>query len=53
LQMTVNDQGEPGTSDLVTFQLMSGDGSTLLFSSNWSGTKTVEQVLGGGNVQVR
>ena len=52
-QMTINDQGEPGTSDLVTFQLMSADGTTLLFSSNWSGTKTVEQVLGGGNVQVR
>jgi len=30
----------------------SGTGA-LLFSSNWSGTQTVEQILGGGNVQMR
>jgi len=28
-------------------------GSTLVYSSNWSGTKTIEQTLGGGNLQVR
>jgi hypothetical protein len=25
----------------------------LLFSSNWTGTQTIEQILGGGNLQVR
>ncbi len=51
LQMTVNDQGEPGSSDLIGFQLTSG--STLLFSSSWSSARTNDQLLGGGNVQVR
>jgi hypothetical protein len=25
----------------------------LLFSSNWNGVKTLEQALGGGNIQIR
>ena len=53
LQMTLTDNGEPGSTDSVSFTLW--DASTLLYSSNWGGTppKTVEQILGGGNVQVR
>jgi hypothetical protein len=49
-QMSMTDYGTP-TRDTLSIAL--SDGSALLFSSNWSGTKTVEQVLGGGNLAVR
>ena len=51
LQITVTDAGEPGSLDKVSFTLWNG--STLVYASNWSGTKTIEQLLGGGNLQVR
>ena len=53
LQITVTDNGEPGSSDKVAVTLL--DGSTLLFSTNWSGAppKTVEQTITGGNLQAR
>jgi hypothetical protein len=51
LQIAITDKGEPGTADSVAFTLWNGN--TLLFSSNWNGAKTVEQVLGGGNIQIR
>ena len=50
-QITLTDNGEPGNNDKIGFQLMNG--STLLYSSDWNGVKTIEQVLGGGNLQVR
>jgi hypothetical protein len=50
LQVTMTDKGEPGSSDTIGVTLW--DGSKLIFSSEWSGTKTVEQVLGGGNLVV-
>jgi len=50
LQMQMTDKGEPGASDTISFTLWNG--SKLLFSSNWNGTKTVEQTLGGGNLVV-
>jgi hypothetical protein len=47
----MTDKGEPGSSD--TFAITLYDGSNnLLFSSNWNGTATVEQLLGGGNTVV-
>jgi hypothetical protein len=49
--MTLTDKGEPGSSDMIGFTLW--DGNTLLYSSNWSGAKTNEQILAGGNTQVR
>jgi VCBS repeat-containing protein len=52
LQVTMTDKGEPGSSDTIGIQLSNTNGS-LLFSSNWSGTKTVEQLLRGGNLVVR
>jgi|GEM_PF-321785 len=52
LQIKVTDKGEPGSSDSVAITLWNKDGG-LWFSSNWSGTSTVEQTLSGGNVQVR
>ena len=50
LQVTMIDKGEPGRND--TFAVTLWSGSTLLFSSNWNGAKTVEQQVGGGNLVV-
>jgi hypothetical protein len=50
LQMSMHDNGEPGASDTISFVLT--DGGTLLFSSNWTGAKTEEKVITGGNLQV-
>jgi hypothetical protein len=50
LQITLTDRGEPGSSDTIAITLWNGN--KLLFSSSWNGGKTVEQVLGGGNMVV-
>ena len=50
LQIQMTDKGDPGSSD--TLAIVLHDGSTLLISSNWNGTRTVEQLLGGGNLVV-
>src|SRR5574341_364776 len=42
LQMQMTDKGEPGLSDTISFALW--DGNKLLFSSNWDGTRTIEQI---------
>lgn len=56
LYATMTDQGEPGNMDMIGFSLFNGDPATnpgsLVMSSNWSGTKTAEQVIGGGNLVV-
>ena len=51
-QMVMKDNGEPGTNDTIGFSLRDSSGA-LLFSSNWSGTQTVQQNLRGGNLVVR
>jgi hypothetical protein len=50
LQMTMTDKGEPGSADSISVTLWNG--STLIFSSNWNGAQTPEQVLAGGNLVV-
>ncbi len=50
LQINMTDKGEPGINDQIAISLY--DGSTLLYSSNWTGSKTDELVLGGGNLIV-
>ncbi len=50
LQLTLTDKGEPGSSDTIAVTLWNG--STLLFSSRWNGSSTVQDVLGGGNLVV-
>lgn len=50
LQIVMTDKGEPGSSDSIALTLWSGN--KLLFSSAWNGAKTVEQILGGGNLVV-
>ncbi|HAQ18082.1 MAG TPA: hypothetical protein DCR40_02485 [Prolixibacteraceae bacterium] len=51
MQVNMTDKGEPGSSDQIAISLY--DGSTLLFSNNWTGTSTAELVLGGGNLVVK
>lgn len=50
LQVTITDRGEPGSNDSIGVTLWSG--TTLLFSSEWRGSKTLEQRLDGGNTVV-
>jgi MBG domain (YGX type) len=52
LQVTMTDQGEPGSTDSIAITVWNKSGG-VWFSSNWNGTKTIEQTLGGGNLQVR
>jgi hypothetical protein len=52
LQLTLTDNGEPGTTDTVGITLWNKSGG-LWFASRWDGTKTVEEVLSGGNLVVR
>jgi hypothetical protein len=52
LQVTMTDNGEPGSADTIGITLWDKNGG-LWFSSSWNGTKTVEQLLGGGNLVVR
>jgi len=51
LQVTMTDKGEPGGSDTIAITVWNKSGG-VWFSSNWNGVKTVEQVLGGGNLVV-
>jgi hypothetical protein len=50
LQMTVTDKGEPGRADSIGITVWNG--STLVFSSKWTGVQTVESLLAGGNAVV-
>ena len=50
VQVTMTDKGEPGRADTIGVTLYQG--STLLFSSEWNGAKTLERVLSGGNLVV-
>ena len=52
-QMKLTDKGEPGSTDTIGITLYANGSGALLFSSNWNGTSTIEQLLGGGNLQVR
>jgi hypothetical protein len=47
----VTDRGEPGNTDDISI-VMWDNGNNLLFSSNWDGTRTVPQVLDGGNIKI-
>jgi hypothetical protein len=56
LQVTMTDNGDPGTSDTIGITIRTPAGA-LWYASAWNGTATVEQSLGngngGGNLQVR
>jgi hypothetical protein len=50
LQVTLTDNGEPGSSDLIGITLLNNN--TLIYSSNWVSKKTTEMLLNGGNLVV-
>ena len=52
LQIEMTDNGEPGSTDTIAITLSDPAGG-LLFSGKWNGTRSLEQLLGGGNLQVR
>jgi hypothetical protein len=52
LQFTLDDNGEPGSGDTLGITVWNKNGG-MWFSSNWNGVKTIEQLLGGGNIVVR
>lgn len=52
LQVVMSDRGEPGGADSIAITVWNKSGG-LWFSSSWNGTQTIEQSLGGGNLQVR
>jgi len=51
LQMTMVDMGEPGKYDVLGITVWNKDGG-MWYASNWNGTKTVEQQIAKGNIQV-
>jgi len=50
--VTMDDNGEPGKNDTIGITVWRKSGG-LWFSSNWTGTTTMEQLLGGGNLVTR
>ena len=52
LQVEMTDAALGGQTDKVGVTLWNSAGG-LWFSSNWTGTTSVQQLLGGGNISVR
>jgi hypothetical protein len=52
LQISMTDNGEPGTDDTIGITVLNKKGG-VWFSSNWTGSRTAEQQLDGGNLQIR
>jgi hypothetical protein len=50
LQVTMQDNGNPGTKDLIGFTIW--DGNTLIYSSDWNGSTTGRINLSGGNLVI-
>ncbi|HEV8507921.1 MAG TPA: Ig-like domain repeat protein, partial [Chitinophagaceae bacterium] len=51
LQVTMTDNGEPGTYDAIAITVWNKNGG-LWFASNWDGTISGEQILAGGNLKI-
>lgn len=52
LQVAMSDMGEPGINDAIGMTVWNKNGG-LWFASNWSGTKTIQQTIAGGNLVVK
>ena len=52
LQVKITDRGEPGVSDSIAITVWNKTGGVWI-ASEWNGTQTLEQTLGGGNLVVR
>lgn len=50
-QIEMEDNGEPGSTDLISFSLYATNG-TLWYSSNWDGVESTLQLLDGGNLVI-
>lgn len=50
-EISITDNGEPGSSDTIAITIRDST-NAVWFSSNWNGVKTVEQMLGAGNIWV-
>jgi hypothetical protein len=51
LQVSMTDAGEPGSSDKIAITVWNKAGG-LWFASHWNGSRTMEQLLSGGNLKV-
>jgi hypothetical protein len=51
LQLSMDDNGEPGVDDTIGITVWKGNGG-LWFASKWDGTQTIQQILDGGNLVV-
>ena len=51
-QVVVVDAGEPGSADTIAITVWTKAG-VVAYSSAWSGSRTIETGLAGGNIQVR
>jgi hypothetical protein len=51
LQVTMDDNGKPGSSDTIGITVWNKSGG-LWFTSKWNGVKAIEQLLNGGNLVV-
>jgi hypothetical protein len=51
LQVKMTDMGEPGSSDKIAITVWNKSAG-MWFASNWNGTTTLEQILGGGNLKL-
>jgi hypothetical protein len=47
----MTDKGEPGANDSYAITIW-GSNNALLYSTNWTGSVTIETLLAGGNIQV-
>lgn len=52
IQVELTDRGEPGSNDSIAFTVWDNSG-LLIYSSNWNGIQTIEQMLDGGNLVIR
>ncbi|MEN8223977.1 MAG: M6 family metalloprotease domain-containing protein [Bacteroidota bacterium] len=51
MQINMDDNGEPGSNDLIAITIWDKWGG-LWYASNWTGTITIQQFLDGGNLNV-
>jgi hypothetical protein len=51
ITINLRDRGEPGRTDSIAIEVRNGAGQ-LIYSSNWTGIRTNERMLSGGNIQI-
>jgi hypothetical protein len=51
ITINLRDRGEPGFTDSISIEVRNSAG-LLIFSTNWTGVRTDERMLSGGNIQI-